>query len=210
MAHALPPRLELFSDAVFAIIITIMVLELRPPVGHELSDLVALWPIAISYVLSFVYLIIYWNNHHHLMSAMKRPTAGIMWSNAHLLFWLSLIPFSTAWLGESHGAYAPALVYGINLLLAAIAYFILQSRIIKSQGSESPLQKALGNDIKGKLSPLFYVFGIVGSFFNPLIGYFWYVVVALMWIVPDRRIESLFEEWLFHQTFEHSFWGDFE
>ncbi len=194
MKHNLPPRLELFSDAVFAIIITIMVLELRPPLGHELFDLIHLWPIAVSYLLSFIYLIIYWNNHHHLMSAMKRPTAGIMWSNAHLLFWLSLIPFSTAWLGESHGAVVPAFVYGINLLLAALAYFILQWRIILSEGPEGRLKKALGNDIKGKLSPLFYIFGIIGSVFNPLIGYAWYVIVALMWIVPDRRIETLFDE----------------
>lgn len=188
-------RLELFSDAVFAIIITIMVLELRPPVGHTVVDLQQLWPIALSYVLSFVYLIIYWNNHHHLMSALKhKPTAGIMWANSHLLFWLSLVPFSTAWLGESHGAMVPAFVYGLNLLLAACAYFILQNCIIKAQiraHGTSTLARALGTDVKGKLSPLFYIAGTLAALRWPVMAYAFYVLVALMWIVPDRRLEKL-------------------
>jgi uncharacterized membrane protein len=189
-SNSLPPRLELFSDAVFAIIITIMVLELRPPTGYEFGDLYYLAPIFLSYILSFVYLIIYWNNHHHLLRVMDRPTGAIMWSNAHLLFWLSLVPFTTAWLGESHGASAPAILYGIVLLGAACAYFILQKNIIRRCSPDSALAIAIGKDIKGIISIALYALAVVLAFFIPLVSYILFGAVAIMWMVPDKRTEK--------------------
>lgn len=181
-------RLEAFSDAVFAIIITIMVLGLHPPVGHKFSDLVQLRPIFLSYLLSFIYLMIYWNNHHHLLKTMHSANGWTMWANAHLLFWLSLVPFTTAWLGESGGSKAPAALYGLSLLMAAIAYWILQTALINTHGHDTALKKAIGRDLKGKLSPVLYIVAIIFAFVAPLVSYLLYSAVALMWIVPDRRI----------------------
>jgi len=182
-------RLEAFSDGVLAIIITIMVLELKVPHGAELADLHELIPIFLSYVLSFVYVGIYWNNHHHLLHTVKQVSGGILWANMHLLFWLSLFPFATAWMGESHNAPMPAAAYGVVLLMAALAYYILQLKIVGSHGRDSVLGRALGTDWKGKLSPVFYLAAIPAAFLNPWISSVLYIVVALWWIVPDRRIE---------------------
>jgi uncharacterized membrane protein len=184
-------RLEAFSDGVLAIIITIMVLELRPPAGVELADLKLLLPIFLSYVLSFIYLGIYWNNHHHMFHATKHVTGGILWANLHLLFWLSLFPFTTGWMGENHLAPTPTAVYGFVLLMAAIAYYILQRAIIVSQGSDSLLATAIGKDWKGKLSPVLYFAAIPLAFVSVWISSGLYVFVALMWLVPDRRIERV-------------------
>ena len=181
-------RLEAFSDGVFAIIITIMVLGLRPPSGHKFSDLVQLRPIFLSYLLSFIFIMIYWNNHHHLLKTMHSANGWTMWANAHLLFWLSIVPFTTAWLGQSGGAKAPAALYGISLFLAGIAYWILQTALIQTHGHESALQKAIGRDLKGKLSLFLNFIAIIFAFVAPLISYLLYIAVALMWIVPDRRI----------------------
>ena len=187
-------RLEAFSDGVLAIIITIMVLELKAPEGAHFDDLRPLLPIFFSYVLSFVYVGIYWNNHHHLLHAIKHVSAGILWANLHLLFWLSLLPFATAWMGESwigeHRAEPmPAVAYGFVLLMAAIAYYILQSRIVASHGPDSVLAVALGKDWKGKLSPLLYLSAIALAFVHPWFSNGLYTFAALLWIVPDRRIE---------------------
>lgn len=181
-------RLEAFSDAVFAIIITIMVLGLRPPSGHRFSDLVPLRPVVLSYLLSFIYLIIYWNNHHHLLKTMHSANGWTMWANSHLLFWLSLVPFTTAWLGESGGAKAPAALYGLNLLMAAVAYWLLQTALIRAHGSDTHIKDAIGRDLKGKISPVIYIIAIIFAFIAPLVSYLLYVTVALMWVVPDRRI----------------------
>ena len=177
-------RLEAFSDGVLAIIITIMVLELKPPPGVELADLKSLLPIFLSYVLSFIYLGIYWNNHHHMFHATKHVTGGILWANLHLLFWLSLFPFTTGWMGENHLAPTPTAVYGFVLLMAAIAYYILQRAIIASQGSDSLLALAVGKDWKGKLSPVCYLVAIPLAFASVWISIGLYVFVALMWLVP--------------------------
>ena len=182
-------RLEAFSDGVLAIIITIMVLELKVPHGDSLRTLAPLLPVFMSYVLSFVYVGIYWNNHHHLLRAADRVNGAIMWSNLHLLFWLSLFPFVTGWMGENHYAAAPSALYGGVLLAAAIAYWILQQTIIAAQGSESPLKVAIGSDWKGKLSPVLYLLGIASTLHWPWVAQALYVAVALMWLVPDRRIE---------------------
>lgn len=182
-------RLEAFSDGVFAIIITIMVLEIKVPHGHNFEDLLALLPIFLSYVLSFIYLGIYWNNHHHMMHTVKHVSGSILWANMHLLFWLSLVPFATAWIGESGFEAAPMIVYGICLLLSAIAYFILQSQIIKQEGEHSILKKAIGNDLKGKVSPVIYLIAICLGWVNPFLSGALYVLVALIWLVPDKRIE---------------------
>jgi uncharacterized membrane protein len=182
-------RLEAFSDGVLAIIITIMVLELKVPHGAELADLHELVPVFLSYVLSFVYVGIYWNNHHHLLHTVKHVSAGILWANLHLLFWLSLFPFATAWMGENHNAPMPSVAYGVVLLMAAIAYFILQQMIVGSHGHDSVLGQALGSDWKGKLSPIFYLTAIPMAFVNPWISSALYTTVALLWIVPDKRIE---------------------
>jgi uncharacterized membrane protein len=184
-------RLEAFSDGVLAIIITIMVLELRAPHGGQLADLWPLWPVFLSYVLSFVYLGIYWNNHHHMLHVSGRVTGGILWANLHLLFWLSLVPFVTAWMGENDFAPVPMAAYGAVLLLAAVAYLILQRMIIRSQGADSVLARAVGRDVKGKLSALAYVIAIPAAFVHQAIAGALYVAVALMWLLPDQRIERL-------------------
>lgn len=184
-------RLEAFSDGVLAIIITIMVLELRVPHEPTLAGLAPLWPIFLSYVLSFIYLGIYWNNHHHMLHVTGRVTGSILWANLHLLFWLSLVPFVTAWMGENHFESVPTAAYGLVLLLAAIAYWILQTLIIRAEGAESVLARAVGKDMKGKLSPLFYVLAIPAAFVRPWIAGAIYIGVALMWLFPDQRIERL-------------------
>lgn len=182
-------RLAAFSDGVIAIIVTIMVLELKVPHGSELAELRPLLPVFLSYVLSFVNVGIYWNNHHHLLYTTERVNGSILWANMHLLFWLSLIPFTTAWMGENHQAIAPTAVYGAVLLAAAFAYMILQRAIVVEHGPDSLLATALGSDIKGKISPLIYAAAILFAFVKPWISEALYVVVALMWLVPDRRIE---------------------
>jgi uncharacterized membrane protein len=182
-------RLEAFSDGVIAIIITIMVLELKVPHGDTLQALLPLLPVLLSYVLSFVYLGIYWNNHHHMLHASHVVSGSVLWANLHLLFWLSLIPFTTGWLGENHLTTMPAAAYGFVLLMAAIAYWLLEQRIIAAQGADSLLQNAIGSDWKGKLSPLLYLVGIALAFLAPLLSIAMYVLVAALWFIPDRRIE---------------------
>jgi len=182
-------RLEAFSDGVLAIIITIMVLELKVPHGAGLGDLAPLLPVFLSYVLSFVYLGIYWNNHHHMLHTCNRVTGSILWANLHLLFWLSLVPFVTGWMGENHFAALPSALYGGVLLMAALAYYLLQQLIIASQGPASVLRKAVGGDWKGKLSPLLYVLAILLAFRWTWAAQSLYVLVALLWLIPDRRIE---------------------
>ena len=177
-----------------AIIITIMVLELKVPHGADLEALKPLLPVFLSYVLSFIYVGIYWNNHHHLLKACRKVTGPIMWANLHLLFWLSLFPFATGWMGENHIAPLPTACYGVVLLCAAIAYYILQSCILKSHGSDSKLAAAFGSDLKGKLSPLFYLVAIPAAFYYPWLSACLYVGVALIWLVPDRRIERAVAE----------------
>jgi uncharacterized membrane protein len=184
-------RLEAFSDGVIAIIITIMVLELKVPHGEGLDTLVPLIPVFLSYVLSFVYIGIYWNNHHHMLHATHKVTGPILWANLHLLFWLSLVPFATGWMGENHFAAAPAALYGAVLLMAAIAYWILQQTIISAEGPDSLLKKAVKGDWKGKLSPLIYLAAIGAAFWSPWISLGFYVLAALIWMVPDRRIERV-------------------
>lgn len=183
-------RLEAFSDGVIAIIITIMVLELRIPHGDSIEDLKPIIPHLLTYVLSFVFLGIYWNNHHHLLHTAQRINGKILWANLHLLFWLSLIPFVTGWMGENHFASLPTAVYGVVLLFAAISYTILQRTIIVSHGPGSKLKEAVGSDFKGKLSMLLYVTAIPSAFINQWISDAIYVAVAMMWLVPDKRIES--------------------
>jgi len=182
-------RLEAFSDGVLAIIITIMVLELKVPHGSDLTALKPLLPVFLSYVLSFVYVGIYWNNHHHLVNTIKHVSGGILWANLHLLFWLSLFPITTGWMGDNHLAPTPTAIYGVVLLLAAIAYYILQRTIIAHQGRDSLLATAIGSDWKGKLSPVLYFVAIPLAFVNPLIATTLYSFVALLWLIPDRRIE---------------------
>ena len=187
-------RLEAFSDGVLAIIITIMVLELKVPHGSDWTALQPLLPVFLSYVLSFIYVGIYWNNHHHLIKACRRVNAGIMWANLSLLFWLSLLPFVTGWMGENHFTPLPTALYGAALLMAAISYYILQLCIVAEQGPDSRLAASLGRDWKGKLSPALYVCGIAFSFIAPRLAGFLYVAVALIWLVPDKRIERVVEE----------------
>ncbi|HTY02778.1 MAG TPA: TMEM175 family protein [Rhodocyclaceae bacterium] len=184
-------RLEAFSDGVLAIIITIMVLELKVPHSAEIAALADLLPVFLTYVLSFVYLGIYWNNHHHMLHTVRRVSGGILWANLHLLFWLSLFPFATGWMGENHFAAVPTATYGFVLLMAAIAYWLLQRAIIVTQGGDSLLARAVGRDFKGKMSPLFYLAAIPAAFVAPAISEFLYVAVALMWLIPDRRIERV-------------------
>jgi uncharacterized membrane protein len=182
-------RLEAFSDGVLAILITIMVLELKIPVGENLAALQPLLPVWLSYVLSFVYLGIYWNNHHHLLHTLQRVDGRVMWANLHLLFWLSLVPFATGWMGTNHYAAVPSALYGVVLLMAAIAFYLLQRAIIATQGKDSELHRAIGRDLKGKLSPLAYLVAITAAFASAAIAESIYVLVALVWLVPDKRFE---------------------
>ena|ERR1044071_3421535 len=184
-------RLEAFSDGVMAIIITIMVLEIKVPHGGTLNDLRPLLPVLLSYILSFVYVGIYWNNHHHMLHATTAVTGAMLWANLHLLFWLSLFPFATGWMGENHFTALPTAVYGAVLLMAAIAYYVLERTIIRAQGPESILQKAVGRDWKGKLSPVLYVAAILATLLSPMISQVIFVAVALIWLIPDRRIENV-------------------
>jgi uncharacterized membrane protein len=187
-------RLEAFSDGVIAILITIMVLELKVPHGTDWEALRPLLPIFLSYVLSFVYLGIYWNNHHHMLYATERVNGRVLWANLHLLFWLSLVPFVTGWMGENHFAPLPTAIYGGVLLMAAISYTILQTVIVAHQGPDSKLATALGKDLKGKISIVFYLLAILLSFVHQWFSQALYILVALMWLVPDRRIESKVSE----------------
>jgi len=184
-------RLEAFSDGVLAIIITIMVLELRVPHEPTLAALATLLPVLLSYVLSFIYIGIYWSNHHHMLHATDRVNGAMLWANLHLLFWLSLVPFTTAWMGENHFAAAPTAAYGVVLLMAGIAYWILQRVILRAEGRDSVLARAIGADLKGKLSPLAYVAAIPLAFVHPAISDALFVFIALIWLIPDRRIERM-------------------
>jgi uncharacterized membrane protein len=184
-------RLEAFSDGVIAIIITIMVLEMKVPQGHDLAALKPVFPVFLSYVLSFIYVGIYWNNHHHLLYATKRVSGGVLWANLHLLFWLSLFPFATGWMGQNQLASTPTAAYGCVLLMAAIAYWILQRTILVQQGPKSLLAAAIGRDWKGKLSPTLYAAAIPLAFVSPWIANGLFILVALIWLIPDRRIERL-------------------
>jgi uncharacterized membrane protein len=187
-------RLEAFSDGVIAIIITIMVLELKIPHGTDWEAIRPIVPVFLTYALSFVNLGIYWNNHHHMLYVTDRINGGILWANMHLLFWLSLIPFVTGWMGENHFAPLPTAVYGAVLLAASVAYYVLQRLIIAEQGPHSKLKNAVGGDVKGKLSPLIYVAAIVMAFVSQWVADALYVLVALIWLIPDRRIESKLDE----------------
>lgn len=189
-----PERLTAFSDGVIAIVITIMVLELKVPHGADLAALATLLPVFLSYVLSFVYVAIYWNNHHHLMQACVHVDGGILWANMNLLFWLSLLPFATGWMGENHFASIPTALYGAALLMPAIAYFVLQRTIIRHHGRQSVLARAIGADLKGKLSAAFCAVGMIVALYMPWLAGALYALVALMWVVPDRRIEKALAE----------------
>lgn len=186
-------RLEAFSDGVIAVIITIMVLEMKVPHGDTLASLLPVAPVFLSYVLSFVYVGIYWNNHHHMLHACVRISGSVLWANLHLLFWLSLFPFATGWMGENHFTAVPTALYGVILLMAAIAYWVLQQTIIAAEGPTSVLKSAVGGDWKGKLSPLLYLIAIVSAFWLQWLAQAIYVLVALLWLVPDRRIEHAIE-----------------
>jgi uncharacterized membrane protein len=187
-------RLEAFSDGVIAILITIMVLELKVPDKGDLDALRPLLPVFLTYVLSFINLGIYWNNHHHLLHATDRVTGGILWANLHLLFWLSLLPFTTGWMGANHVAEVPTAIYGGVLLLAAIAYFVLTTMIIAAQGPSSTVAAAIGNDAKGKISPILYAAAIPVAFIETWVSVGLYVLVAFIWLVPDRRLEARLAE----------------
>ena len=182
-------RVQAFSDGVIAILITIMVLELRIPRGSDASDLRPLVPVFLTYLLSFVNLGIYWNNHHHLLSATRRVNGAVLWANLHLLFWLSLFPFFTGWMGENHFAQTPTILYGVLGLCAGVAYYLLQSLIVSEQGPDSALAKALGRDLKGKASPVIYIAGVALGFANRWLALASYIIVAVMWFIPDRRLE---------------------
>ena len=182
-------RLEAFSDGVIAIIITIMVLEMRAPHGADLASLGPVLPVFLSYVLSFVHIGIYWNNHHHLLHTARHVTGGILWANLHLLFWLSLVPFVTAWMGENHFEQYPVALWGLVMLMAGVAYYILTLTLIRHHGNESALRAAVGNELKGVISVVMYAVAVLLSFTNRWLALAIYVAVALMWLVPDRRIE---------------------
>lgn len=183
-------RMEAFSDGVLAIIITIMVLELRAPHATELTALKPLLPVFLCYLLSFVYLAIYWNNHHHMLHSVHHISGTVLWANIHLLFWLSLIPFGTAWMGENHLATLPVMLYGIILFMSALAYYLLAHSLARLHGSDSAIAKALGRDWKGKLSLALYAGGIALSVLHPYIGFGMYAVTAAIWFIPDRRFEK--------------------
>ena len=185
-------RLEAFSDGVLAILITIMVLDLRPPEGrHGVDVLMLLWPKFVSYVLSFIYLGIYWNNHHHMLHATDHVNGAVLWANLHLLFWLSLVPFVTSWVGENLFASLPMALYGVVLLMAGVAYLVLQRTLLAANGPHSMLASALGKDLKGKLSPVVYLVAIASAYIQPAISAGLYVIVALVWLVPDSRMERV-------------------
>jgi len=184
-------RLEAFSDGVLAIVITVMVLEMKVPDGARIESLASTLPVFLSYVLSYLYVGIYWNNHHHMLHTVERVNGPILWANLHLLFWLSLFPFATAWMGQNHFAVLPTSLYGGVLLMAAIAYWVLQAAIIRAQGSDSLLKKAIGRDWKGRSSPAVYVTGIIVANWSPVVAQALYVAVAFLWLVPDRRIERI-------------------
>jgi uncharacterized membrane protein len=186
-------RIEAFSDGVLAIIITIMVLELKVPHGEGFDALRPLLPVLLSYILSFIYIGIYWNNHHHMLHTVEHVSASVLWANLHLLFWLSLFPFVTAWAGENNFAPNPTALYGFVMLMAAVAYYVLQQRIIATQGDYSLLKRAVGKDLKGKLSPVFYIAAIIFSFIEHRISWVLYVLVAVMWLIPDKRIERVID-----------------
>jgi uncharacterized membrane protein len=187
-------RLEAFSDGVIAVIITIMVLEMKVPHGESYESLIQIAPVFLSYILSFVYVGIYWNNHHHLLHVTERVTGSVLWANLHLLFWLSLFPFTTGWMGENHFASIPTAVYGFVLFMAAVAYWVLQQVIIASEGSDSVLKHALGHDWKGKVSPLLYGIAIAAAFWVHWLSQGIYAFVALLWLIPDRRIELIVKQ----------------
>jgi uncharacterized membrane protein len=187
-------RLEAFSDGVIAIIITIMVLEMKVPHGTDLSALAPLFPVFLSYILSFIYVGIYWNNHHHLMQLVQKVRGPVLWANMHLLFWLSLFPFTTGWMGENHFAQLPVALYGVNLFCAAMAYFILTQVLLRAHGKDSKLAAALGSDFKGKISAVLYAAAIPLAFVNEWIGLIIYQSVAVLWLVPDKRVEKLFQD----------------
>ena len=187
-------RLEAFSDGVIAIIITIMVLEMKVPHGETVDALLPLFPVFLSYILSFIYVGIYWNNHHHMLHTVKRVSGSVLWANLHLLFWLSLFPFATGWLGENHFAALPSALYGMVLLMAACAYFILQHAIISSEGEKSLLKAAVGQDRKGKASLVLYIIAVISDFWLTWIAHLIYIAVAIMWLIPDQRIENTFQE----------------
>jgi len=185
-------RLEAFSDGVLAIVITIMVLELKVPHGKsELVDLLPIWPIFLGYLLSFIYVAIYWNNHHHLLQVVKQVNGPILWANMHLLFWLSLLPFATSWMGDNPMAQMPVALYGFILLMAGLAYYILTKTLLSHHGDQSELARAIGNDFKGKISIIVYAFALPISFFYPLLAIIAYFLVALLWLVPDKRMEKV-------------------
>ncbi|HEY2255337.1 MAG TPA: TMEM175 family protein [Variovorax sp.] len=187
-----PSRLEAFSDGVIAIIVTVMVLEMKVPHGTDLSVLAPVLPVFLSYVLSFIYVGIYWNNHHHMFTLTESVNGSVLWANLHLLFWLSLLPFTTGWAGENHFERWPTVLYGINLLCCALAYVVLQTAIIRHEGPECLLAKAVSKDLKGKFSMVLYVAGILAAWIaGGWAGMAFFVIVALMWLVPDRRVESL-------------------
>jgi uncharacterized membrane protein len=183
-------RLEAFSDGVIAIIITIMVLELKPPHGSDVSALIPLWPVFMNYVLSFIYVGIYWNNHHHMLHAVKEVSGGVLWANLHLLFWLSLIPFVTAWMGENHFETGPTAAYGVVLCMCAVAYALLVRGLVANHEKNSTLADAIGDDRKGKLSIVLYLVGVALAWFAAWLGFLVYAGVAVMWLIPDRRIEN--------------------
>ncbi len=183
-------RLMALTDGVVAVIITIMVLELKPPSGTDLASLAHLWPTFLSFVLSFVYVAIYWNNHHHFFKLVPEVSAVVMWANFNLLFWLSLIPFTTAWMDEHGGAPLPVALYGAVLMLCAVSWVAMQTAIIRSQGPRSPLRRMLGRDLKGKLSPLAYLIGMGLAFVAPILSYAIYAGLAAAWLIPDRRVEA--------------------
>jgi uncharacterized membrane protein len=187
-------RLAAFSDGVIAILITIMVLELKVPHGADWASLAKVLPVFLAYVLSFVYVAIYWNNHHHMIHTLHHVDGLILWANMHLLFWLSLVPFSTDWISETHFARVPTALYGLSLLMPAVAFYLLQRAIIRHQGSDGALARAIGRDLKGKLSPLVYLAGIACAFALPWLSYALYIAVAAIWLVPDRRIERWVRE----------------
>lgn len=186
--------MEAFSDGVMAIIITIMVLEIKVPSHPTGVALLSLLPVFLSYVLSFIYVGIYWNNHHHLLHTVDKVSGGMLWANLHLLFWLSLIPFTTGWIGENHFAPIPMALYGIVLFMCAVAYFLLQRCILKTQGEKSLLSRAIGKDWKGKISPILYLLAIGASFFSVWVAGLLYLTVAVIWLIPDQRIEVIFAE----------------